>query len=367
MSFDPVAGSDKIRDDYIGYLQTTFFINDKEYMDKFANRLKSDGLLSKGPYIDVTDSFETGKSMADLIEENIASRDFYSLDSESFPVKRSLYSHQETAFRHIINDNNAVITTGTGSGKTESFLIPVINYLMREKEVNHLTDGVRALIIYPMNALANDQMKRLRSLLKNYPYITFGTYTGETEETQKSVKEQFCDCGEKYVNYITETSASKPIKRCMCCDYVNNVNGILRDFYVGQDAATGVAATSLYNVIPSSIKEIPKNTSAIDDEFDFGFDEIEEEQEKEITKKLTKQYLVFSDSRQQAAYFASYFDGTYHNILRRRLLINVLKNNSERYRNGVSIKRLCDDLFAEFDKYRIFDEEDREKEAVKTV
>ena len=127
MSFDPVAGSDKIRDDYIGYLQTTFFINDKEYMDKFANQLKSDGLLSKGSYIDVTDSFETGKSMADLIEENIASRDFYSLDSESFPVKRSLYSHQETAFRHIINDNNAVITTGTGSGKTESFLIPVIN------------------------------------------------------------------------------------------------------------------------------------------------------------------------------------------------------------------------------------------------
>lgn len=55
MSFDPVTGSNKIRDDYIGYLQTTFFINDKEYMSKFANQLKSDGLLSKGPYIDVTD------------------------------------------------------------------------------------------------------------------------------------------------------------------------------------------------------------------------------------------------------------------------------------------------------------------------
>ena len=82
----------------------------------------------------------------------------------------------------ISKNKNAIITTGTGSGKTESFLLPVINYLMREKEVGSLCSGVRALIIYPMNALANDQIKRLRLILANYPYITFGTYTGETEE-----------------------------------------------------------------------------------------------------------------------------------------------------------------------------------------
>ena len=52
-----------------------------------------------------------------------------------------------------------------------------------------ITPGVRALLIYPMNALANDQISRLRSLLKDYPYITFGSYTGQTLEKEKGLKQ----------------------------------------------------------------------------------------------------------------------------------------------------------------------------------
>lgn len=64
---------------------------------------------------------------------------------------------------------NLIVTTGTGSGKTECFIIPIINHLLREAEKGELSSGVRAILIYPMNALANDQMKRLRKLLKKLP------------------------------------------------------------------------------------------------------------------------------------------------------------------------------------------------------
>ena len=191
MSFDPINGSKKIHDDYVSYLKTTFFINDPDYMREFEEKISVSDALSRGPFIDVTDSFKTGESLEELVLGGLASGEFRKLCSESLPINRPLYKHQEDSFKKIVADKNAIVTTGTGSGKTESFLLPVIDYLMKEKENGTLSDGVRALIIYPMNALANDQMKRLRSLLKNYPYITFGTYTGETEKSEDKALEKY--------------------------------------------------------------------------------------------------------------------------------------------------------------------------------
>ena len=73
----------------------------------------------------------------------------------------------------ILDGKNVVVSTGTGSGKTECFLIPILDHLMREreKEGGKISPGVRALLIYPMNALANDQIKRLRCLLKDHPAL----------------------------------------------------------------------------------------------------------------------------------------------------------------------------------------------------
>ncbi|WP_160310243.1 DEAD/DEAH box helicase [Neobacillus vireti] len=124
------------------------------------------------------------------MDEEVVSNEFNALKAH-FPLDRTLYIHQETAIHKVVKGKNVIVATGTGSGKTECFLLPIINELMREKEAGTLNKGIRALLLYPMNALANDQIARLRGILKDYPDITFGRYTGETEETQKKAEELF--------------------------------------------------------------------------------------------------------------------------------------------------------------------------------
>ncbi len=187
MAFRPVEASRRIRDKYIRYLLTTYRIKDDNYYRQFKNLLEHSSTIAMGPYLDISDSFLKAQTIAQLIDEGILSKEFIKLHSDSFNVhERQLYQHQVQAITKVIKQqNNIVVSTGTGSGKTESFLIPILNHLMREKEQGTLSPGVRALLIYPMNALVNDQIGRLRSVLKNYPDITFGCYTGETKEKEK--------------------------------------------------------------------------------------------------------------------------------------------------------------------------------------
>ena len=181
MSFRPIEASKKIAEEYRRYLQTIFAIDDPEYQMQLAKQLQNPETLSAGPYLDVVDSFLTGKSLNDLIKSGKITQSFSSINTN---LERPLYKHQEQAILKIISGKNVVVSTGTGSGKTESFLFPIINYLLQQSDKNELNPGVRALLIYPMNALANDQVERLRSLLNNSA-ITFGVYTGQTKEWYK--------------------------------------------------------------------------------------------------------------------------------------------------------------------------------------
>lgn len=108
----------------------------------------------------------------------------------------SIYTHQARAFEAFLRDGrDIVVATGTGSGKTECFLVPILGSLYQEVESHPQSfrlPGVRALILYPMNALVNDQLARLR-LIFGDPEVTkefcalgadrfprFGMYTGRT-------------------------------------------------------------------------------------------------------------------------------------------------------------------------------------------
>ena len=189
--FSPITAADNIRDEFIGYISTLFHISDKDYAAQFAAALREEGAIAKGPYLDVSDSYKTGKSLAQMIEEGEASSLFHSLEGDipdgekEIQINRGLYLHQERALRKTNKGKNLIVTTGTGSGKTECFIIPIINHLLREAEEGTLSSGVRAILIYPMNALANDQMKRLRNLLKSYPEITFGVYNSSTKQNEQ--------------------------------------------------------------------------------------------------------------------------------------------------------------------------------------
>jgi len=105
--------------------------------------------------------------------------------------RRRLYSHQWESFEKIAREHrNLIVATSTGSGKTECYLIPLLYHLLTETPEERRNTGIRALLLYPMNALVEDQMHRLRQQLfwinlnrhakGNCRPITFGRYTGAT-------------------------------------------------------------------------------------------------------------------------------------------------------------------------------------------
>ena len=179
MGMNPIDATRDIRRSYLNYLTTTFRFKDPVLQGQFEETLEEPGRFVKEPILEATPAFATGASIEEMIREGVLSKRFLELDTPSLPHSRTLYIHQEAAVRKLVEKRrNVVVATGTGSGKTEAFLIPILNHLFRESERGELGPGVRALLLYPMNALANDQLARLRKLLVNYPKITFGRYTG---------------------------------------------------------------------------------------------------------------------------------------------------------------------------------------------
>ena len=198
MSFNVIDASAKIAEQYRRYLKTIFDISQPEYKELFNQALESSDPFSKGPYLDVTDSFIRGETVCQLVDNGTLSQEFKRLPDI---YEKTLYLHQQRAIEKTAKGRNIVVSTGTGSGKTECFLIPIINHLMREKQANgSISPGVRAILIYPMNALANDQIDRLRRTLAKYPEITFGSYTGQTEYKKEKALEIF-----KKINTNPET------------------------------------------------------------------------------------------------------------------------------------------------------------------
>lgn len=192
MSIDPIRVSERIEDEYRSYLRSSFPIADPALNSDFDHQLRGEFKLAKGPLLEATPPYETGARLSDLVNEGVLSSGFLDFSEEALPLDRRLYLHQEQAIRSARSGRNLLIATGTGSGKTECFLLPIIDALLRERETGTLAKpGVRALLLYPMNALANDQLKRLRVMLKDFPDITFGRYTGETQQTEKKAENDF--------------------------------------------------------------------------------------------------------------------------------------------------------------------------------
>lgn len=192
--FNPAKAADTIKKEYMGYIATTYHFRNPLIQSQLEVELSK--TVSNGPFVEIKDTFQAGKSIRQLIDDEVLSSLFLELEKDKpykpkLPVDRSLYLHQEEAICKIVSGENVVVSTGTGSGKTHCFLIPVINELLREQEAGTLNDGVRAIFIYPMNALANDQIKGLREILMAYPQITFGVYNGGTEYEERAAEKLY--------------------------------------------------------------------------------------------------------------------------------------------------------------------------------
>lgn len=180
----------------------------EEYKTTIENyKYLSSPYLEKIPYY-AQDANTTLKSLYEekidennedtVLEEETAKLFAAEFGQKGHPGKVNLYSHQAEAVRAAAKGKNLIICTGTGSGKTESFLIPVIDAIIKERkrcaqQGATYEKGVRVMILYPMNALVNDQVRRLRSVIRhavneniNYAKdITYGIFTSELNKRER--------------------------------------------------------------------------------------------------------------------------------------------------------------------------------------
>jgi hypothetical protein len=179
---------DEVLERYRRYLTGLFYVRDPDLRRSFEEAIRT-AHLAKGPYLEATRNFARAQSLRSLLGAFAPAAAGDDAFMSALDGDRPLYAHQVEAFRRVVQGTNTVVATGTGSGKTEAFLYPILVDLWRERALGPRAPGVRALVLYPMNALAHDQRRRLgeiASRLEARPSsfrFTFGQYIGATPES----------------------------------------------------------------------------------------------------------------------------------------------------------------------------------------
>ena len=135
--FDPIIAARDIESSYREYLEATIHFDDADLQSQLEGLLAKPGYLSKGPFLESAAPYKKGATPRQLIDEGVFCESMLRLgggDQGVFDPDRPLYTHQECAMRLAHAGKNYAVVTGTGSGKTECFLLPILNDILSEFE-----------------------------------------------------------------------------------------------------------------------------------------------------------------------------------------------------------------------------------------
>ncbi|MCA9135396.1 MAG: DEAD/DEAH box helicase, partial [Planctomycetales bacterium] len=184
MPINPVQFAHSICDEFLRYIFSEFPLSDPQMESQAKALLKGSNSLDiplvKGPFVSLSEAFAKGDSIQRLADEGTLHPVMPGLIG--YPT---MYLHQQEVLEAVRKKRHVLVSTGTGSGKTEAFLYPIVDQLLRERDQG-ITSGLSAILVYPMNALANDQLDRLRQMLGGTG-VTFGQWVGPTPDTEAKV------------------------------------------------------------------------------------------------------------------------------------------------------------------------------------
>lgn len=161
-----------IVEDYKSYLQSFTNIKD-ERIKVEVDKAFEKGVFLPEPLIQFNPSFQAGESIDQLITEGV-----FHPDLKKIFGTFNLYKHQVEAVKKGVNGDSFVVTSGTGSGKSLTYLASVFNHILKSEKKK----GIKAILVYPMNALINSQEEEIKKYEQNYGSdfpITYGKYTGQ--------------------------------------------------------------------------------------------------------------------------------------------------------------------------------------------
>jgi len=180
--------------EYESYISSFIRIRDQKIRD-FVDEKLDQGLLWPDPLIQLNPSFSPGKWVDELVEEGLLHNEckkiFRIKNDDGRDERLRLHKHQEDAIRVADTGANYVLTTGTGSGKSLAYIIPIVNHVLKRGSGK----GIQAIIVYPMNALANSQLGELDKFINlGYPNrqgkIRFKRFTGQESDEEKNLIRQ---------------------------------------------------------------------------------------------------------------------------------------------------------------------------------
>lgn len=174
---DVFALRDRVVDDYKRYIESFVRIRDKR-IDAFVREQFDSGALWPDPILQLNPAYEPGPTLDELAAQVVitagTARFFRKHDGSAL----RLYRHQQEAIEISRHREPYVVTTGTGSGKSLTYLVPIYDHILRTNPEKH---QVRAIIVYPMNALINSQQTALEDYHRGCPDspVRFAKYTGQ--------------------------------------------------------------------------------------------------------------------------------------------------------------------------------------------